>query len=84
MAGRADALGKLGLAFALGIMVGPLIGGSLAKHFGNQAVIFVAASVSLVSVVMVFFLLPKNTKSRTKQEKATGKHYYIIIYIASA
>jgi len=66
--GRANALGKLGLAFSLGIMAGPLLGGSLAEQFGNHMVAFTASAVSLLSVVMVLVFLPKNTKSGNKEE----------------
>ena len=73
MTGRADALGKLGLAFSLGIMAGPLIGGGLAELFGDRMVAFVASAISLLSVVMVQCLLPKNTKSRRKQQVSAGE-----------
>lgn len=70
--GRADALGKLGLAFSLGIMAGPLIGGVVTERFGDRMVAFTASMISLLSVIMVQFFLPKNTKSKNKEETASG------------
>ena len=31
---RADALGKLGVSFAVGMIIGPVLGGQLVKHIG--------------------------------------------------
>ena len=31
---RADALGKLGLSYGVGMVVGPILGGLLTKHLG--------------------------------------------------
>ncbi|KAL9963024.1 hypothetical protein ACROYT_G032185 [Oculina patagonica] len=74
-AGRADAFGKLGLAFSFGIMAGPLIGGVVTERFGDHMVAFAASIISLLSVIMVQFFLPKNTKSKNKKEIASdSKH----------
>ena len=70
--GRADALGKLGLAFSLGIMAGPLIGGVVAEQFGDAMVAFAASVISLLTVIMVQLFLPKSTKSKDKEETASG------------
>jgi len=73
LTGRANALGKLGLAFSFGIMAGPLLGGSLDEQFGDRMVAFTASAVSLLSVVMVLVFLPKNTKSGNKEESYSGE-----------
>lgn len=75
MTGRADALGKLGLAFSLGFMAGPLIGGGLAEQFSNRMVAFVASAISLLSVVMVQLLLPKSTKSNWNKQKISSGNF---------
>ena len=71
--GRADALGKLGLAFSLGIMAGPLIGGVVTERFGDRMVALTASIISLLSVITVQLFLPKNTKSRNEQQVTSGK-----------
>ncbi|KAJ7361748.1 hypothetical protein OS493_014388 [Desmophyllum pertusum] len=67
-AGRADALGKLGLAFSLGIIAGPTVGGVLTEQFGDRMAAFTASTISLLSVITVQLFLPK--KSKDKQETA--------------
>ncbi|XP_020630963.1 solute carrier family 22 member 18-like isoform X2 [Orbicella faveolata] len=70
--GRAEALGKLGLAFSLGIMAGPMTGGVVAEKFGDRMVAFTASALSISSVIMVQLFLPKNTKSKIKKETAVS------------
>ena len=71
--GRAEALGKLGLAFSLGIMAGPMLGGVLTEKYGDRMVAFTATALSISSVIMVQLFLPKNTKiSKPKQETAVS------------
>lgn len=72
-AGRAAALGKLGLAFSLGIMAGPLLGGFVTEKFGDNTTALLASLLSLVSVITVQMFLPKHTKSLNKQEAADSK-----------
>lgn len=80
--GRADALGKLGLAFSLGIMAGPLIGGIVTEWFGDAMVAFTASVISMLSVLMVQFFLPKSIKSKKKEENtASGIALRIIMCI---
>ena len=68
--GRAAALGKLGLAFSLGIMAGPLIGGFVTEKFGDNTTAFLASILSLVSVITIQMFLPKHTKSLNKLDAA--------------
>lgn len=72
-AGRAAALGKLGLAFSLGIMAGPLIGGFVTEKFGDNTTAFLASILSLVSVLTIQMFLPKHTKSLNKLDAADSK-----------
>ncbi|KAL9963026.1 hypothetical protein ACROYT_G032187 [Oculina patagonica] len=74
-AGRADAFGKLGLAFSLGIMAGPLIGGVLTEQLGDRMVAFTASIISLLSVITVQLFLPKSTKSSNKQQTASDSDH---------
>ena len=57
-------MGKLGLAFSLGIMAGPLLGGFVTEKFGDNTTALLASLLSLVSVITVQMFLPKHTKSQ--------------------
>ena len=65
-------MGKLGLAFSLGIMAGPLIGGVVAEQFSDAMVAFAASVISLLTVILVQLFLPKSTKSKDKEETDSG------------
>ncbi|XP_073434645.1 solute carrier family 22 member 18 isoform X2 [Dendrobates tinctorius] len=66
---RAGALGKLGLCFGLGIIIGSSLGGYLATRFGLYTPTFMALAASLVSSVIVMIYIPAQTKA--KQEGRT-------------
>ncbi|XP_077143225.1 solute carrier family 67 member A1 [Ranitomeya variabilis] len=61
---RAGALGKLGLCFGLGIIVGSSLGGYLATRFGLYTPTFMALAASLVSSVIVMIYIPAQTKAK--------------------
>jgi DHA1 family tetracycline resistance protein-like MFS transporter len=63
---RAKGLGLLGAAFGLGFIIGPAIGGILSVY-GFALPAFVAAGLSMVSILGVLFLLPE---SLTPQARA--------------
>jgi MFS transporter, DHA1 family, tetracycline resistance protein len=67
-ANRSKSLGLVGAAFGLGFIFGPPIGGILKTHFGIQAVGYAAAGLSLIDLILAFFLLPESLK-----EKLNGK-----------
>jgi MFS transporter, DHA1 family, tetracycline resistance protein len=56
---RAKRFGLVGAAFGLGFLLGPAIGGQLAK-FGNQAPAFAAGGLALVTMTLAYFLLPES------------------------
>lgn len=64
---RGDAIGKLGGAMALGIILGPGIGGWLA---GDSLTLpfFIAAGLSLVSLILIAMILPESLPSQSRQE----------------
>ena len=68
MAGRADALGKLGVSYAIGMVIGPFIGGLITKNYGEQSAAFFAASFSCLSIIIALVFIPSNTKSMSKEE----------------
>ena len=55
---RAKAFALIGIAFGFGFLVGPALSGFFAR-FGYQAPIFLAAGLSLTSILFTFFLLPR-------------------------
>ncbi|ESO83196.1 hypothetical protein LOTGIDRAFT_133911 [Lottia gigantea] len=67
---RADAIGKLGLSYGIGMVVGPLIGGLITKLAGLEAAAFVAFGGSVVSIVLVQMFIPSCTKKQHVKLKA--------------
>jgi OCT family organic cation transporter-like MFS transporter 18 len=59
---RADALGKLGVSYGVGMVLGPIIGGALTQYSSPQMAAFVAACFTGICILMVFFLVPTRTK----------------------
>ncbi len=55
---RAKSFAIIGVAFGIGFLFGPAIAGFLA-HYGYQAPIFAACTLSFTSILCTFFLLPR-------------------------
>jgi MFS family permease len=73
-ADRARGMGMIGMAFGLGFILGPGVGGVLAKieingHTGSVAC-FAAAGLSLVNFVWVFLGLPESLPKEIRRTKA--------------
>lgn len=68
--GRADALGKLGVSYAIGMVIGPFIGGLITKNYGEQSAAFFAAAFSFLSIFIALLFIPRNTKSLSKDENS--------------
>ncbi|CAH1247962.1 SLC22A18 [Branchiostoma lanceolatum] len=68
---RADALGKLGLSYGIGMIVGPFLGGQVTKYFSEQHSAYLAMAGSLVSIVLVVLFIPANTKAGKKHSEST-------------
>ncbi len=56
---RAKSLGLIGAAFGLGFIIGPAVGGALSQ-WGYNLPAFVAAGVSLINLLAIFFFLPES------------------------
>lgn len=69
---RADALGKLGLSYGVGMVIGPVLGGLVTKFFGEESSAMVAFIGSLLSVVLVQMFVPRNTKTVTTEAHTDG------------
>lgn len=65
---RADALGKLGLCFGIGMITGSSLGGTLSTRFGEKFAASFAAVGSFVSFLLVWNFIPKQTKIHTTPE----------------
>lgn len=64
---RSKAFGLAGMAFGAGFLVGPATGGFLSR-FGYSLPAFLAAALSLVTIIMTLVMLPETVKKR----KITG------------
>lgn len=62
---RGDGMGKIGAAMALGIMLGPGLGGWLAKGSLSRP-FFIAAGMSVLSLVVVWGFLPESLSKEKK------------------
>ena len=56
---RAKGLGLIGAAFGLGFIIGPAVGGLLSR-FGYSVPALVAAGLSFLNLVSIFFFLPES------------------------
>ncbi|HTP07868.1 MAG TPA: MFS transporter, partial [Anaerolineae bacterium] len=65
---RAKNFGLIGAAFGLGFIIGPAVGGFLSQ-FGYHVPAFFAAGLSLLTMILTFFMLPEpERKSNSRRE----------------
>lgn len=57
---RAQNFGLIGMAFGLGFIIGPLIGGVVSFYFGIRAPFFVAAGLAMLNWLYGYFILPES------------------------
>ncbi|XP_067849849.1 solute carrier family 22 member 18 isoform X2 [Heptranchias perlo] len=69
---RAGALGKLGLSYSVGIIIGSSAGGLLISTFGESFAAYVAAAGSVLNTIVVLKYIPARTKpvALTKENKS--------------
>jgi DHA1 family tetracycline resistance protein-like MFS transporter len=67
---RARGMGIIGAAFGLGFIMGPALGGALAS-FGYAAPALLAAILSAINLVLVYFLLPESLSPQRRAELAS-------------
>lgn len=70
---RADALGKLGVSYGVGMVVGPTLGGLVTTHFSEQMAAGLAAAICLLAMIIVLLFVPANTKNPSKLAEAKVK-----------
>ena len=56
---RAQSFGIIGVAFGIGFITGPLVGGILGEY-GSRVPFYAAAGVSLLTVIFAYFFLPES------------------------
>ncbi len=62
---RAKYMGMIGAAFGVGFMLGPFIGGLMSRiSYGAPG--FLASGLSLINVVLAYFMLPESLKEKSK------------------
>jgi MFS transporter, DHA1 family, tetracycline resistance protein len=64
---RAQNFGLLGMAFGLGFILGPAIGGLVADAWGVRAPFLLAAGFSLVNWLYGYFILPESLKKENRR-----------------
>uniref|UniRef100_A0A8C6XH45 Organic cation transporter-like protein 2 n=1 Tax=Naja naja TaxID=35670 RepID=A0A8C6XH45_NAJNA len=67
---RADALGKLGLCFGIGVIIGSSLGGILTTKFGVAVPCYVAVAGYLACTLMALLCIPSQTKPQSKRNEA--------------
>lgn len=62
---RAKYMGMIGASFGVGFMLGPFIGGLMSTiSYGSPG--FLASGLSLINVVLAYFMLPESLKEKSK------------------
>lgn len=76
---RANALGRLGVSYGVGMVVGPILGGYVTTLRSEQFAAGVAAGLCLLTIVAVLIFVPATTKNpqnlttETKENKKSGE-----------
>ncbi len=63
---RAQNFGLIGVAFGLGFIIGPVIGG-ISSQFGARAPFWIAAACSLINFLYGYFILPESLNLRNRR-----------------
>uniref|UniRef100_A0A8C6XI61 Solute carrier family 22 member 18 n=1 Tax=Naja naja TaxID=35670 RepID=A0A8C6XI61_NAJNA len=80
---RADALGKLGLCFGIGVIIGSSLGGILTTKFGVAVPCYVAVAGYLACTLMALLCIPSQTKPQSKRNEAQQGVFLIMLSIIS-
>jgi len=86
---RAQNFGLIGVAFGIGFVAGPLIGGILGEY-GSRVPFYAAAAVSLLAFIFAWFLLPESLDAqhrrpfRLKEANPVGAFFVVARYPAVA
>ena len=70
---RATTLGRLGVSYGVGMVVGPVVGGFVTMSYSEQSAAAVAAVICLVAIVTVMVFVPRSTKNLSKATTEASK-----------
>jgi DHA1 family tetracycline resistance protein-like MFS transporter len=71
---RTQSLGLVWMAFGLGYILGPAIGGIVAAVFSEQASFMLGAAISLVSLLMTWLVLDESLTPALRAERLLRRH----------
>ena len=66
---RSRGLGLIGAAFGVGFIFGPVLGGTLSAGGNYARPALIAAALSLLNLIAVFFLLPESLPKEERQQR---------------
>ncbi|NXF01757.1 S22AI protein, partial [Smithornis capensis] len=75
---RADALGKLGLCFGIGIIAGSVLGGVLSSKFGIYVPTYVGLVGSLINTLIAIAWIPLQTKPKSDHQETEHSNLFSI------
>ncbi|NWW07395.1 S22AI protein, partial [Oreocharis arfaki] len=75
---RADALGKLGICFGVGIIAGSALGGVLSTKLGIYAPMYVGLVGSLINTLIAMVWIPSQTKPKSDHHVTEHSKYMVI------
>ncbi|XP_065898283.1 solute carrier family 22 member 18-like isoform X2 [Dysidea avara] len=82
---RVDVLGKLGVAYGVGMVTGPTVGGLITRFSSEQTAALAASIISLATIVLVLATVPKTTKDPgrvAKTDEAKSESHSVFDYQA--
>ena len=70
---RAQNFGMVGVAFGVGFIIGPAIGGWLGEAYGTRTPFFVAAILSFLNMLYGYFILPESLPKEKRRDFSLKK-----------
>ena len=64
---RSKMMGRLGAAYGLGFIFGPVLGGWASHRYGFAMPMFITAGLSFFNVLLLLFFLPEPTKGKVRK-----------------